>query len=208
MKIIFAVGFVLVCAVCSAVFAAGCRKELPPPETLQKKPSGRILIVCYSQSATKNTRTAAEWIQEMTGGDLLEIEMEKPYSGNYFAILKESKKDMESNTLPAIKPFLQKTADYDIVFIGSPIWYGTFAPPVGTFLAQNDLKGKTVIPFCTHGGGGPGTFYADLQKAAPGAKVLDGIALRGSNIVERTLRCRMDDGDCKKELVSWLNRIL
>ncbi len=178
-----------------------------PTLTLKQKPAGKILIVYYSQSKTKNTRTAAQWIQNQIGGDLLEIEMVKPYSDSYSAILKESKKDIDSKNLPEIKPFSGNMADYDIVFIGSPVWYGTFAPPAGTFLAQTDLKGKTVVPFCTHGGGGAGHFYDDVKKAAPGANVLEGIALRGHNVVERAIGRGTASKESPDTVIEWLNRI-
>ncbi len=191
----------------AAAAAVGCCKAKEPVLTLKQKPAGKILIVCYSQSKTKNTKTVARWIQNQTGGDLLEIEMVKPYSESYSAVLKESKKDMDSKTLPELKPFPQKPAEYDIIFIGSPIWYGTFAPPVGSFLAGTDWKGKTVIPFCTHGGGGAGRFYDDVKNAAAGADVPEGLAVRGHNVVERTIGRGTASKESPDVVTEWLNKL-
>ncbi len=193
-------------AVLAVTGFAGCwyfSGEKPVTAKLKVKPEGKILIVCYSQSRNQNTRKVAGWIQQQLGGDILDIETVKPYSSNYFSVLKECRKE----PMPEIKKFPFKIEDYDIIFIGSPIWYGTFAPPVKTFLSQADLQGKTVVPFCTHGGSGAGTFYSDIRQAAAGAEVLDGLILRGSNIVERVIRRGTGEMESPDAVVEWLNRI-
>lgn len=184
----------------------GCVKHLDV--TLNKKPEGKVLIVYYSQSENKNTQTVANWIHEQIGGDLVEIEMVTPYSDSYRDILKESKEHLDKGITPPIKALKKNVADYDVIFIGSPVWYGTFAPPVGTFLKANDFSGKTVIPFCTHGGGGAGKLYQDLAAATPGAKILPGYTAKGSNIVERKLGRGTDDKVSHTEIIDWLNKIL
>lgn len=172
------------------------------------KPQGKTLIVYYSQSKNKNTETIAKWINNSIGGDLYEIEMIEPYSDSYKKVLKESKEQIDNNTLPAIKPFDKKLADYDTIFIGSPIWYGTYAPPVATFLANNNLKDKFVIPFCTHGGGGAGHFYEDINKNAKGALITpNGFTAKGSNIVERTFGYGTKNKVSQDDIVKWLNQI-
>ncbi len=175
--------------------------------TLTRKPEGKILIVCYSESANKNTLTAAKWIRQQVGGDLCVIKMVTPYSDSYRKVLKESKHHMDNNIKPEIMPLDRIVADYDIVFVGSPVWYGTFAPPLGTFFSQNDLAGKTVIPFCTHGGGGAGHLFDDVAKAAPKSKILPGLALKGSNVVERTIGRGTASKASPDEVVKWLNEI-
>ena len=186
----------------------GCSGKKGPEPLLTKKPGGKVLIVCYSQSATRNTLTVARWIREKVGGDLFEIVMEKPYSDSYAKVLIESKKHLDGKIKPAIKPFKGEFKAYDTVFVGSPVWYNTFAPPLGTFLSQHDFKGKTVIPFCTHGGGGPGHLYADLKAAVPGAKVLEGLTMKGHNIIERTFGRGTADKCSPAEVVEWLNKVL
>jgi len=174
---------------------------------LARKPEGKILIVCYSESANQNTLTAAKWIQQQVGGDLCVIKMVPPYSDSYRKVLKESKHHLDNNIKPEILPLGKNVADYDIVFVGSPVWYGTFAPPLGTFFSQNDLSGKTVIPFCTHGGGGAGHLFDDVAKAVPKSKVLPGLTLKGSNVVERALGRGTASKASPDEVVKWLNEI-
>ena len=195
-------------AAATAILALFCGCDREQPAALKRKPEGRILIVCYSESANRNTLTAAELIRSQVGGDLVEIRMVKPYGSGYRQVLKESKHHLDNGIKPEIQPLGKNAADYDVIFIGSPVWYGTFAPPVGTVLAQNDLSGKNVIPFCTHGGGGAGHLYDDLAKAAPGAKILPGLTLRGSNVVERTIGRGTKDKVKPHEIVERLNEIL
>ena len=71
---------------------------------------------------------------------------------------------------------------YDVVFVGSPCWWGTVAPPVATFLAAYDWSGKTVAPFMTHGGSRMGRSEDDIEKLCPGATLLGGLPVRGSAV--------------------------
>lgn len=96
---------------------------------------------------------------------------------------------------------------YDVVFLGSPIWYGTYALPVETFLKGNPLADKVVAPFCTHGGGGAGRFAADVRQACPKAKVLDELVIRGSNQIERRMGLGVNVRHTENDVVEWLNRI-
>ena len=187
-------------------FFCGCSNS--SPTTLIRKLEGKILIVCYSESANQNTMTAATWIQEQVGGDLCSIKMAAPYSDSYRDVLKEAKNHLDNGIKPEILPLEKKVGDYDIVFVGSPVWYGTFAPPLGTFFSQNDLSGKTVIPFCTHGGGGAGHLFEDVAKAVPKSKVLPGLTLKGSNVVERTIGRGTASKASPDEVIEWLNEIL
>lgn len=188
------------------VFFCGCSNN--PQVMLNKKPIGKILIACYSESPNQNTLTVAKWIQEQLNADLHVIKMEKPYSNSYKKVLKESKYHLDNNINPEILPFNMNIENYDIVFIGSPVWYGTFAPPIKTFLSQNDFSGKTVIPFCTHGGGGFGHLYEDIAKLLPNSKVLSGLTLRGSNVIERTIRRGTASKESSDKVVLWLNEVL
>ena len=73
-------------------------------------------------------------------------------------------------------------APYDVIFVGSPCWWGTVAPPVATFLAAYDWSGKTVAPFMTHGGSRMGRSEDDIEKLCPGATLLGGLPVRGSAV--------------------------
>ncbi len=124
----------------------------------------------------------------------------------YGETLKAAKKDMQNDGTRAIKA-VPPLDGYDVVFIGSPIWYGTYAPPVAEFFKTHSFAGKTVVPFCTHGGGGAGRYFVDVRKACPAATVKDGLTIRGSNQVERRLGTGVTVHHTEDDVVKWLNAI-
>ena len=184
------------------------RRDTRASVPLTAKPQGRVAIVYYSQSQTQSTALAAQWIHAQVGGDLLPLTMVAPYPEPYGDTLKAARRDVESDARPALKA-VPDLAAYDVVFVGSPIWYGTYAPPFATFAqtCAGTLAGKTVAPFCTHGGGGAGRFFADVRKAFPAARVLDGLALRGPNQIERRLRIGLPAHHTEDDVVAWLNQV-
>lgn len=131
----------------------------------------KILIAYYSHSG--NTRTVAEKIKEITGGDLFEIKTSHEYPKNYTDIINQARQEKEDNFEPELTENIDISA-YDTIFIGSPVWWYTFASPVRTFLSENDFSGKTVMPFCTHGGGGVSDTYSDIKKLCSNADIKDG----------------------------------
>lgn len=127
-------------------------------------------LVAYF-SLTGNTKAAAQTIAEETGADLYRIELVTPYPSEYKEQTELAKKELSEGILPPIKPWPENISEYDIVFVGSPVWWGTMATPVRTFLSSGVLKGKTVIPFITHGGGGADQSFADTAKLCDGCQV-------------------------------------
>jgi len=154
----------------------------------------KILIVYFSHSG--NTRTVAKMIQEQTGGDLFEIITEKPYPKDYDAVVAIAKKEQEATARPALKNHLRNVKNYDVIFIGFPNWWGTFPMAVASFLDENDLTGKILIPFCTHEGSYMGSSESDLGKQEPKAKILDGLPIRG-----RSVKGAQD------EVARWIKRL-
>jgi len=199
-----------IAAVALACAFAGCmmmsKRSTEATLALAAKPQGRIAIVYFSQSQVRNTALVAKWIQKHIGGDLVPLEPVEPYPEPYGETLKAANAERAAGKHPPLKsvPLLD---GYDIVFIGSPIWYGTYAAPLAAFFGGSKLAGKTVAPFCTHGGGGAGGFFDDVKKACPGAKVLDGLAIRGSNQIERRLDIGVAFHHTEDDVVEWLNRI-
>ena len=204
--VIYSLLALCVIGICACGF---CGKTDQDTVSLTSKPKGKVLIVYYSQSKAKNTQTVANWIHAKTGGDIYEIEMETPYPDSYKQTIKESKKHRDEGILPQIKPFPKNIKDYDIIFIGAPIWYGTFPPPVATFLKDKNFAGKKVIPFCTHGGGGAGTYYEDIAEAVKGAKIeKNGLTVKGSNQIERRLSYGTKNKVPQDDVTDWLNDVL
>lgn len=154
--------------------------------------SAEILIVYYSHSM--NTRKLARLIGQKTGGKLCELVPETAYPAAYNAVVEQAKNEIRSGFRPALKTSVEDIEAYGTIFIGTPNWWSTVAPPVATFLESCDLAGKQVIPFCTHGGGGFGRIESDIAKLCPGATVLPGLAIYGDSVSES----RVSD---------WLNKL-
>ena len=150
------------------------------------------VIVYYSYSGI--TRRLAEDIALITDGDLRELKPQKPYLFSYNTAVKEAREEIEKGHCPPLTEGAEMIGDTDVVFIGSPNWLKTFAPPVLTFLRTVDLSGKTIIPFCTHGGGGFGRMIEIYKKECKNSIIKDGIALKGDYSFD--------------ELQSWLNNNL
>ena len=140
----------------------------------------KMLVLYYSETGT--TKTVALEIQKQTGADIESIECEKPYSGNFQETMQRGQREMQSKEWPALKPLTKKIADYDVVFLGYPIWFGTYANPIVTLVQQQDFAGKTVVPFCTFGSGGLSTSSDALKKALPKAKIAEGYGLRTARV--------------------------
>ena len=135
------------------------------------------LVIYYSYSGI--TRRLAEDIALITDGNLRELKPQKPYSFSYNTAVKEARAEIEKGYCPPLLKGAEPIEDTDVIFVGSPNWLKTFAPPVLSFLRSVDLSGKTIIPFCTHGGGGFGRMIEDYKRECKNSIIKDGIALRG-----------------------------
>lgn len=159
---------------------------MPPGEVILNETAGKIAVVYYSWSPEGNTRFAAQTIAKKAGADLFEIVPETPYSSDYRKCCDEAKPECREKTLRPIKPIEGlDLAKYDTVFVGSPNWWGTLAPPVYTWIKENGeaLKGKTTALFQTNGGGGMQNLGRDFEKAVgEGVTVLPPKAFSGSSV--------------------------
>lgn len=147
--------------------------------------SDSILIAYYSWSG--NTRNLAQKIHQITGGTIIEINPQVPYPGDYSMTVNQAKKEIRNGFRPAIDSSLDNIDAYNKIFIGSPNWCNTMAPPVAAFLAQHDFTGKTILPFCTHGGGGQGRIKNDIAGLCPDSIVTECLEMYGSRIDHRIL---------------------
>ena len=138
------------------------------------------LVLYYSE--TNNTKAVAEELQKQVGADIECIEAVKPYSGNFQETMQRGQREMQSGELPELKPLKKKISDYDIIFLGYPIWFGTYAMPIATLVKQNDFAGKTIVPFCTFGSGGLNTSSDALRKALPKANIKPGYGVRTARV--------------------------
>ena len=155
-------------------------KEIVQKGDLQGLPDRghhKSLVVYYS--LTGHTKIIARHIHELVGGDIFELQTVQTYPTAHGELISQAKKELNADYLPELKQKLGNLDEYDTVFVGSPIWWGTDAPAVRTFLAQNNLAGKTVIPFVTHDSearnGGPGSGIQDITAQAKQTKALEGM---------------------------------
>ena len=140
----------------------------------------KVLVLYYSQTGT--TQSVAEELQKQLGADIERIEAVNPYDGDFGATIERCGKERESGEVPDIKPIQANLADYDVIFLGYPIWFGTYAMPIATLVKENDFAGKTIVPFCTFGSGGLNSSTEALKKALPKANILQGYGVRQARV--------------------------
>ncbi len=136
-----------------------------------------------------NTKIVADYISEITGADQFEIVAEKDYDMPYMDLIKVAKDEANKGELPAYKGDVD-VSPYDVIFIGGPIWWGTYPQVMFTFFKDHDLSGKTIFPFTTHEGSGLASTVRDVKKAWPKADVKDGFAIYGHEV--RTGRAKVE----------------
>jgi len=158
-----------------------------------KKMNKKILIAYYSR--TGNTREIANQIHKIVGGEIFELVPVTPYPSNYNACVNQAKQELKSGYKAPLKSKID-VKNYDIILIGYPIWWGTFPAPVRTFLNENDFSGKTIAPFCTHGGSGLSRSVSDISNLCPKATLLEGFEVPGSSV-----------GTAQNKVSDWLKRI-
>lgn len=149
-------------------------------ERNNKKIDGKALILYFSHSG--NTRECANQIHKKVGGDLVEIVPVETYPEDYDEVVAQAKRELKSDYRPALKTSVENIDSYDVIFVGSPNWWNTIAPPVMTFLSAHDLSGKTVAPFMTHEGTGLGRSVSNIAALCPNATILGGLAVWGREV--------------------------
>ena len=146
----------------------------------KETPKSKVLVLYYS--LTSNTKTVAQEIATRLDADIEEITLVEPYDTAFQATIDRCKADREKGITPEIKPLKSNLADYDIIFLGYPIWFGTYAPPIASLLEKVDLSDKQVVPFCTFGSGGLESSVKDLVEAEPNAMILPGYGVRAARM--------------------------
>ena len=132
-------------------------------------------IASPSVIAPGNVKELAGWIQEETGGELFSIRVREPYSSDWDDCLARANQEHGDNARPALEESVEKLDQYDTVFLGYPNWWYGVPMALLTFLEENDLSGKQVYLFCSHGTGGLASSVELITEAAPGAIISDNI---------------------------------
>lgn len=133
----------------------------------------KSLVVYFSWSG--NTENVAKAIQAQTDSDIFEIVPSEPYSDDYNTVLDIAQEEQQQDARPAISESIDNIADYDVIYVGYPNWWGDMPMILYTFFDDYDLSGKTVAPFCTSGGSGLSNTVNEIKELEPNATVTQGL---------------------------------
>ena len=147
-----------------------------------------------------NTEKLAEIITEQTGGDLFRIETVIPYPESYDETLDIATREYQNDERPELTGRVESWEDYDIIFLGYPIWWAGLPMALHTFMESYDWQGKTVIPFNTHEGSGQAGTQQVIEDKLSGATVLQGLAVRGS-------KAQNDAEGTAADVAAWLKEL-
>lgn len=157
----------------TALVAATAQAAAHGSETPEQP--AKTLVAYFSRSG--NTRVVAGVIQRARNAQLFEIVPAVTYPEDYLATVAQARQERDAGLEPALASRVTNMADYSTLFLGFPIWGETAPPVVRAFLSAHDTSGKTLIPFITHGGYGPGNSRAVLARHAPKAHLREGFVL-------------------------------
>lgn len=226
MKGITLSGVIMAIAVCATIISCGgTRKKAEAPEaarqdsipvpTLLNKDYGKVLVAYFSSPETDgvdassgasrvvnegkvmgNTHYVASIISEATGGDLFEIKTTHTYPGSHQALIDAAKKEADDGVRPELATHIKNLSDYDVVFVGFPNWWYDMPMPLYSFFEEYDFGGKTIVPFCTHGGSRFSDAISTIRGLEKRAAVLDGYAIDRDRV-----------SDSKAGVLKWLKSI-
>ncbi|MDE7419467.1 MAG: hypothetical protein K2N35_04590 [Muribaculaceae bacterium] len=145
-----------------------------------EKPEGKTLVLYYSQTGA--TKAVAEELQKQLGCDIDSIIAVNPYDGDYGQTISRWMQEKKDSAKVEVKPLNVNLDEYETIFLGFPIWGGTYALPMASFLADNILNDKNVVTFATFGSGGIEKATLDVAIALPGADVKEGYGVRNARV--------------------------
>ena len=137
----------------------------------------------------------AEKIQKITGGALIKLQPVEEYPFGYDECNRRARQEYEENILPKVKNLPASIDNYDVIYLGFPLWYRSYPRIISSFIRAYSFIGKTVKPFCTNEEGTFGIMQLELQSQLKGAIVKDGLAIRG-----------YDASKADKEIEEWVNK--
>ncbi len=180
--------------------------DIVEPVETEKK----ALVIYFSRTGEQyqvgvidkgNTAIIAEIIAEKTGADLFEVLPEQDrYPMTYKELTEVAKSEQNQKARPAYKGKLPDLSQYDVIFIGAPVWWGDWPMIMYTLFESNDFTGKKLAPFNTHEGSGLSGFDSKLRKACPNSEVLSGLAIRGQDAQNKRDKAA-------EEVDKWLKKL-
>lgn len=181
----------IISLIAAAVMTCSCSHNARQANTVSIK-NEKVLVAYFS--ATGNTEAEAKLIASVAKGDIHKIQPEKEYSSADLDWEDETSRSCKEFANPASRPAISSTlgnlSEYDIVFLGFPIWWDQAPRIINTFMESADFAGKMVIPFATSGGSGIDNAEKELKKKYPKVKWQKGKLL---------------NGDTKKDIEEWIN---
>ncbi len=169
--------------------------ETDSPDNMTQDEENSTVVV--NGEVLGNTQYVAQLISRYTGGDLFRLEPVDAYPTNHEELLQRAADEMRSDVRPEINSTIENFEEYDVIFVGYPIWNADLPPIINTFLEQYNFEGKTVVPFCTHGGSGlAGTPRTIANKLSNSNVIQNGFSLSRSNMES-----------AETEVESWLQEI-
>lgn len=152
------------------------------------------LVAYFSHSGS--TAVIANQIHEIIDSDIFEIVPVNSYPNDYSVVVDWAKQEQKNDCRPQIETEIGNMDSYDVIFVGYPNWCGTIPMIVFSLFEKYNFSGKTIIPFCTHGGGGLGRSVKDIKRICSQSTVLNALAISGSNVKI-----------AKKDVLKWLDEI-
>lgn len=194
--------------------AAATETDSEPGNTLQTQ-GGNVLVAYFSWSDNAvldddvdavsspsvippgNVQQLAQWVQEQTGGDLFKIQVTDPYPSDWNECLDRANQERGDNARPQLIANVENLDEYDTVFLGYPNWWYGVPMALLSFLEQNDLSGKQIYLFCSHGTGGLANSVDLIMNAAPHANISDNI-----------FDCYEEDAPSSQQNIQeWVNKL-
>ncbi len=182
----------LIIAAFALLIATGCngqsKQEVKPSNNTAMSKS---IVIFFSHAGDNysvgnievgNTKIVADYISEITGADQYEIVTHKYDGMAYTPLINLAQEEANKGELPPYEGAAPDLSQYDTVFIGGPVWWGTYPQVMFTLFKDIDLAGKTVIPFTTHEGSGLANCVSDVKKAFPKANVTKGFSIYGHEV--------------------------
>ena len=182
----------IILATLALMLATGCQGQTKQEVKQEKQNTmSKSIVIFFSHAGDNysvgnvevgNTKIVADYISEIAGADQFEIVTHKYDGMAYTPLINLAKEEANNGELPPYEGDAPDLSQYDIVFIGGPVWWGTYPQVMFTLFKDINLDGKTVIPFTTHEGSGLASCVSDVKKAFPKAKVAQGFSIYGHEV--------------------------
>lgn len=156
------------------------------------------LVIFYSLEG--NTKFIAEGIKEIVGSDILELKPKSDIESKGFMRFVWGGRQVVTGKKPELQPIDKKPEDYDLIFIGTPVWANRYTPAINTFLGENQITGKKVAFFCCHAGGGNGKTFKMLNEQLKENEILGEIEFKDP--------LKKGKKEAKERLKEWLEKII